>query len=97
MPHATVGVNLLLLMGAVKLVITGLGAIITYYAFKAYRRTGDRSLGLLAGGFAMITVGAIVAGMSFELIGVPLAAGVIIDGAFVIVGFFLIANSLRVR
>lgn len=97
MPHQTVGTNLLLVVALVKTTITLLGGLITYYAAKAYWRTRDRSLGLLAAGFAVITIGAIVAGISFELVEVPLAAGVIIDGLFVIAGFSLIAYSLFVR
>ena len=94
MPHESPEL-MILLVALVKTIITGLGGLITYYAFKAYRRTRDRSLALLASGFGCITVGAIIAGISFEIIGVPLAVGVVIDGLFVIIGFGLIAYSLH--
>ena len=97
MVHEALELNLLLVLALVKTIITALGGLITYYAFKAYRRTGERSLGLLTAGFATITIGAIIAGLSFELIGVDLAVGVIIDGLFVIVGFAFIAYSLFSR
>lgn len=97
MPHEATAGDLLLVVAIVKSLITILGGLITYYAFKAYRRTGDRGLGLLCAGFATITIGAITAGISFEIIGVDLAVGMIIDGIFMIVGFALIAYSLRVN
>lgn len=97
MPHDALSANLLLVMAAVKLLITVLGTMITFYAFKAYRRTREPALGLLATGFGIITLGAIIAGISFELIGVPLVVGVIIDGVFVIIGFSSIAYSLHIQ
>ncbi len=88
--------NVVLLMAIVKTVIAILGGIITYFAFKAYRRTKDRSLGYLAAGFGTVTVGAILGGISFELLGVTLSMGVFIEGVFIAIGFMLIAYSLRV-
>ena len=88
--------NVMVLMAIVKTIIALLGGVITYYAAKAYRRTHDRSLGLLAVGFGTVTVGAIFGGISFEMLGVTLETGVLIEGVFIAIGFLLIAYSLRV-
>lgn len=88
--------NVVMLMAVVKTIIAILGGVITYFAFKAYRRTGDRSLGLLAAGFGTVTVGSILGGISFELLNVALETGVLIEGIFIAIGFLLIAYSLRV-
>jgi len=95
MVHETAGTGVVSLMVVVKTLILLVGSLVTYYAYKAYRRTGDRSLGLLAAGFASITVGALLGGTVYELIGAPLALGVTIEGVFVLVGLALIASSLR--
>lgn len=89
-------VNVLVLMAAVKTIIAILGGLITYFSFKAYRRTGQRSLGYLTAGFGFVTFGAILGGTVFEMLEVDLATGVLIEGIFVLLGFFLIAISLRV-
>ncbi len=86
----------LVLMAVVKVGIGLLGAVITYFAVKAYRRTRDRSLGMLAAGFAFVTVGAVLGGLLFEVLQVDLAIGILVEGIFVLFGFALVALSLRV-
>lgn len=95
MVHENTPTLILLVMGAVKLLIALLGAIITYYAVKTYRRTRDRGFGFLAAGFGLVTFGAVVGGLSFEYLGVDLAVGVLLEGIFVLIGLVLIALSLR--
>lgn len=95
MVHEDTATVALLLMGAVKLLIAVLGAVITYYALKTYRRTKDRGFGFLAAGFGLVTFGAVVGGLSFEFLGVDLAVGVLLEGIFVLIGLVLIALSLR--
>ena len=96
MPHETTGVGVLTLMIVVKTAILVLGALVTYFSYKAYRRTGDPSLQLLAGGFGLITFGALLGGMVHEVIQADLAVGVLIEGIFVMVGLSLVAFSLKV-
>lgn len=86
--------NVVLMMAIVKTIIAVLGGVITYFAFKAYRRTQNSSLGVLAAGFTLVTIGAIFGGISFELLGVALATGVLVEGVFAALGFVLIAYSL---
>ncbi|WP_331234801.1 DUF7521 family protein [Natronorarus salvus] len=95
MVHETAGSGVVSLMVVVKTLILLVGSLVTYYAYKAYRRTGDRSLGLLTAGFASITFGAFLGGTLYELLGTPLALGVAIEGVFVLVGLALVAASLR--
>lgn len=97
MVHETIGPATTVAFIIVKSLILVMGGVITFFAYKAYRRTRHRSLGLLAAGFATVTLGALLGGVANELFGTTLAVGVIIEGVFVLLGFALIAASLRVR
>jgi hypothetical protein len=79
----------------VKTLVAVMGGLVTYFAVKAYRRTRARPLGLLAAGFGFVTVGAVLGGVAYELLGVSLALGVVVEGLFVLAGFGLIAYSLK--
>lgn len=79
----------------VKTLMVVMGGTITYFAYKAFRRTQSRSLGFLAAGFALVTTGSALAGFAFEILGVWLGLGVFVEGLFVLVGFSLIAYSLK--
>ncbi len=96
-PHSTIGSEVQLLLAMVKTLILVVGGIVTYLAYKAYRRTGDRSLQLLSVGFGLIVVGVLLAGFTFELLGVDLGLGVLIESLFVLSGLSIIAYSLRVK
>lgn len=78
----------------VKTLMIVMGVAITYFAYTAYRRTRNRSLGSLAAGFALVTIGSALAGFVYEFLGVWLGLGVLIEGLFVLAGFSLIAYSL---
>lgn len=82
------------LIVALKTVILVLGAGVTATGYKAYRRTGDRSLGTLALGFGVITVGALLAGIAHQLLGVPLEQGIVLNSLLVAVGLAIITYSL---
>lgn len=79
---------------AVKTVILLLGTGITYIAYKAYRRTGARSLRALGIGFTIVTLGAILAGVADQLLAVSLEMGVLINSVLVAIGFGIIMYSL---
>lgn len=95
MPHQTAGSTITLAVTVVKTLILLLGGLVAYFAYKAYARTGNPSLGYLAGGFGLVVIGSILGGLVHELIGVSLAAGVLLEGLFVAAGFAMIAYSLR--
>jgi len=71
--------------------------VITYFAFKAYRRTRQRALGYLAAGFGLVTLGLVLAGMLYELLEVDLATGILLESLLVLAGFLVIAYSLYVQ
>jgi heme/copper-type cytochrome/quinol oxidase subunit 3 len=97
MVHSTSGLGVQLAIAVVKTLILVVGGVVTYLAFSAYRRTYDRSLGFLAVGFALIVVGVLLAGFTFELLGVGLGVGILVESLFVLAGLSIIAYSLRVR
>lgn len=79
---------------AVKTVILFLGSGVTYIAYKAHRRTGAESLRFLAIGFGTITLGALLAGLANQLIGVSIEQGVLINSLLVAVGLAIVMYSL---
>ncbi|MDS0298405.1 hypothetical protein NDI76_06600 [Halogeometricum sp. S1BR25-6] len=89
-----------LLAMAVIVVQTGiliLGGLITYFSFKAYRRTGEPSLRALALGFGIVTFGAIVAGILDVVLQTDLVIGLLVDSLITLVGFAIITYSLYVE
>ncbi|MEF8851789.1 MAG: hypothetical protein V5A44_00970 [Haloarculaceae archaeon] len=53
---------------ALKTVTLLLGGLITYFSYKAYRRSGSRPLWYLAVGFGVVTLGILSAGVIDQLI-----------------------------
>ncbi len=96
MVHTTVSSGVQLAVAIVKTLILVVGGAVTYLAYSAYRRTGDESLRLLAAGFALVGVGVLLAGFTFEILGVSLGLGILIESLFVLSGLSVIAYSLRV-
>ncbi|SEW28356.1 DUF7521 family protein [Natrinema salifodinae] len=86
-----------LALAVVKTLVLVVGSVITYFAFKAYRRTRQRALGYLAIGFGLVTLGLVLAGMLYELLAVPLAMGILLESLLVLAGFLVIAYSLYVQ
>jgi drug/metabolite transporter (DMT)-like permease len=71
-----------------------LGGLITYLAFKAYRKTGARSLGALSLGFGIITAGTFLAGVVNQVFGASFQTSQLIESALIAVGFLVIVYSL---
>ncbi len=82
---------------AVMMVILFFGGAITYFAFKAYRRTGDRSLRGLMIGFSFVTLGALFGGITHQLLGVSLEAGIVVNAVLTALGFGIITYSLFIE
>lgn len=97
MVHTSVGPGIQLAITVVKTLILVTGGIVTYLAFSAYRRTYDRSLGFLSVGFALIVIGVLLAGITFEILNVALGVGVLVESLFVLLGLVIITLSLRIR
>lgn len=96
-PHTTAGPAVQTAVAVVKTLILITGGVITYFAFKAYRRTDSRSLGALALGFGLITMGTFLAGVIADVLNMPLAVGVLAESVLVLAGFLVIAYSLYSR
>jgi hypothetical protein len=94
MVHTTASQTVVSLIIAVKTGILVLGGLITYFSFKAYRRTGEDSLRALAIGFGIITFGALTAGILDAILGVSFALGVLVDASLTLLGFGVITYSL---
>lgn len=77
-----------------KTVTLALGSLITLFAYRAYRRTGAAALRALAVGFAVVTAGAILAGVVDQFTGLGLAVGALLQSALTLVGFAIITYSL---
>jgi hypothetical protein len=75
-------------------VIVALGLVVIYYASRGYRRTHGNSLLFLAFGFMFVTIGAIAAGLLFELMNFSLVFADTIQAGSEVVGFGLIVYSI---
>lgn len=70
------------------------GSLVTYYAVKAAQRTGHRSLQFLGVGFGLITIGALLAGITDQLLSFDRTTALAIESAFTTVGFLIVLYSL---
>ncbi|WP_265109203.1 DUF7521 family protein [Halosolutus halophilus] len=96
-PQPSGTTEIALALAVVKTLVLVVGSVITFFAFKAYRRTRQRALGYLAAGFGIVTLGLVLAGMLYEVLGVPLPMGVLLESLLVLIGFLVIAYSLYVQ
>ena len=71
-----------------------LGSLITLFSYRAYRRTGAVALRSLAVGFGIVTVGAILAGVTDQFTDLGFASGVLLQSVLTLVGFAVITYSL---
>lgn len=78
----------------VKVVTLAFGGLITYFSVRAYRRTLNPSLLLLAVGFAIVTLGTILAGIVHQLLVPDFRAGLLVESALLTCGFLVIVLSL---
>lgn len=79
-----------------KAVVLPLGVGITFFAYRAYRRTGAAAMRSFALGFAVLTLGSVLGGGLDQLVGVGLDVGLLVNSLFTAVGFVILARSLYV-
>lgn len=79
---------------ALKTVTLLLGGAITYLAFRAARRTETDGLRWLAVGFAVVTLGSLLAGVADQLLAVEATTALTIESALTAGGFAIIVYSL---
>ncbi|WP_132058796.1 DUF7521 family protein [Halorussus amylolyticus] len=84
------------LVVALKTITLLLGGLITYFAFKAYRRTGSPALRALSLGFAVVTLGAFLAGIADQATGIDRSFVLVIESGLTALGFAVITYSLYV-
>ena len=71
------------------------GGIVVYYASRSYSRNRSRSMLFLAIGFAVVTIGAVLAGVLFQFVLIGnLEAVEAVQALSQAVGFFIIVFSL---
>lgn len=73
-----------------------IGGIITYYAYRAYAMQRDKSLFYLTIGFGLITIGAILGGITIVLTNRDFLMALLLDSSFTLAGLSLILYSLHV-
>jgi uncharacterized membrane protein len=79
---------------AFKTITLLLGALVTYFAYKAYSRTDARPLGALALGFGIVTIGALSAGVVDQVLGSAQRNALLIESSLTMVGFAVVLYSL---
>ena len=84
----------LLLLRALKSLIGVLGLLLAYLSIKAYRKSKSKNMLFLSIGFGIITVGSILAGLSFEFLGFTLLQVNIVESLMILVGFIMIMYSI---
>ena len=72
------------------------GLVVVYYGTKSYRRTKSKSMLLLSIGFAITSVGSVVGGIAFELMGADFVTADALYACAQAVGFLIILLSLAV-
>jgi TRAP-type C4-dicarboxylate transport system permease small subunit len=90
MPALTGGVYL----DVAQALILLFGGVVAYYAGRAYSKTRSQAMLLLGIGFAFVTLGALTAGVLYNLGSVDLMTVITIQAYCQAVGFFVIVYSL---
>jgi len=70
------------------------GGVVVYYAGRAFSKTRSQAMFLLAVGFAFVTLGALAAGVMYNLGSLDLGTVITIQAYSQAVGFFVIVYSL---
>lgn len=79
---------------AAKIVTMVLGFVIAYQAFKGYRQYGSEPMLYVAVGFAIISFGAVIEGVLFDIVGLnPFEAG-FVQTLVVAIGMLFVLYSL---
>jgi hypothetical protein len=77
-----------------KLVTDGLGLLIAYQAYRGYRAYGSEPMLYVAIGFLFISIGAVIEGILFDVVGLSIFLSGTIQTAIVAAGMIVILYSL---
>lgn len=95
-PERMTMIGHLLVLVVLKTLNLVFGGLISLYAYRAYRRTGSPALRAVAVGFAVVTVGAFLAGFVDLFLPLTAEAAQLVEAAFTTVGFGVILYSIFV-
>lgn len=82
------------LLTVTKTVTLILGALITFFAYQAFRRQGIPALRALMIGFGLVTGGAAAGGALYHIADVSFTLGVFIESLMTATGFAVLVYSL---
>jgi hypothetical protein len=80
-----------------KLVTVGLGLLITYQAYRGYSVHGSEPMLYVAIGFLFISIGAVIEGVLFDVVGLSIFLAGTIQTTIVAAGMVIILYSLYGR
>ena len=86
--------SITLLLVVTKTVTLILGALITFFAYRAFRRQGIPALRALVVGFGLVTLGAAAGGTLHHVAGLGFTLGVVIESLMTATGFAVLVYSL---
>ena len=78
-----------------KLIAVGLGLSITYQAYRGYRVYGSEPMLYVAIGFLFISVGSVIEGILFDVVGLSIFVAGTIHTTLVAAGMLIILYSLH--
>ena len=79
---------------ALKTVTLLLGGAVTYFALKAWKRTGSPALRSLTIGFGFVTLGSLLAGGVDRLLAIDATYALAVESSLTAIGFAIILYSL---
>lgn len=81
---------------ATEMIVLGCSSILTYLAYRAYRRTGSASLRTLTVGLGLVAIGTLVGGL-LHLVGfVDFDACIGVESSLTAAGFLVVVYALYV-
>lgn len=86
-----------ILLTALKTITLLIGATITFFSYRAYRRTGVLALRALTIGFGIVTLGSLLAGVVDQFVTLGRDSAIVVESALTAVGFAVILYSLYVE
>jgi len=84
----------LIYLDLAQVLILVFGGIVVYYASRAYRKTNSQAMLLLALGFACVALGALAAGLLYNVGTVDLSTVITVQSYAQALGFLIIVYSL---
>ena len=86
-----------ILLTALKTITLLIGATITFFSYRAYRRTGVPALRALTIGFGIVALGSLLAGVVDQFVNMGRDSAIVVESALTAIGFAVILYSLYVE